>query len=286
MAIVKIVNAEGGSDARYDVSQMTPEERSQFDSEGRPLGADNPDQWVWTPGLPGARGGSSEYDMGGPGGGGGFSDAYVNQLRSLLQAQSTADLSNTRSAIQKALIGFGLTPEGFEDKLGALDEVTKSLIAQNTESGISYYARLMEQKKDALRSLVGRLNASGLSRSGAKGARMRRGQLDFDRLFQDSLSELLGQVGQLQSGYANNEQQRQIQLMQAMQNAANFWSGAGRSVAPAAAAPQASGEKLPRFSMTYNPTPSTYYNAQTGQTIGAQRRDSQGRAFGGGFSEY
>lgn len=109
MAIVKIVNWEGGSNARYDLNQMTPEERTHFDSEGRPLYAgapgDGPGQW--TPGLPGARGGSGPNDGGGDGGGGGgglppgAAAAIAQELALAKQAYDTAlaKITNQRQSL-------------------------------------------------------------------------------------------------------------------------------------------------------------------------------------------
>jgi hypothetical protein len=230
VAVIKTVNAEGGSDARYDVSKMTPEERTQFDSEGRPLGSNNPGQWEWTDGLPGARGGNSPNSMGGGGGGGGgmSPDAYFNQLKSMLQAQKQAEEASTKGMLQKLLIGFGMVPEGFEDKLGVLDDLTKNLIAQNTGSGISQYARMLEAKGDNTKALIGRLSHTGLRRSGTKGAKLRKGQLDYDRLLSDSLQEVLNSISGAYGNMANNEQARQMQLLQALQNSqGNYWSGSG-----------------------------------------------------------
>lgn len=232
MAIVKIVNAEGGSDARYDVSQMTAEERTRFDSEGRPLGADNPDQWTWTPGLPGARGGIDQYNQGGGGGGAG-AGAYANpQIQSLVQSQSAADRSATIEAIQQALIRFGLVPEGFKDPLGALDNLTRDLAQKNTNSGISLYARLLESRKDAITNLMSRLSASGLRRSGARGKKLRTGQLDFDRAFQDSLSQLMDMTGGLYKNFANNEYSRQMQLLQSIIQGTGYGGGGGGGGSP------------------------------------------------------
>lgn len=239
MAIIKTVNAEGGSDARYDVNRMTPEERTQFDSEGRPLGSNNPGQWEWTDGLPGARGGNSPNSMGGGGGGAASPGAYFEQLKSMMLAQKQAEEASTKGMLQKLLIGFGMVPEGFEDKLGVLDDLTKELIAKNTSSGISQYARLLEAKGDNTKALIGRLSNSGLRRSGTKGAKLRKGQLDYDRLLSDSLQEVLGQVSGAYGNMASNEQARQMQLLSALQNSqGNYWSGSGSSQQ---AAPQYSG---------------------------------------------
>ena len=234
MAIVKTQNWEGGSNARYDVSKMTAEERQNFDSEGRPLiggvPGDGPGQW--TDGLPGARGGSGPNDGGGGGGAGGMSpDAYFNQIKSMLQAQAQAEAAGTKSQLQKLLIGFGMVPEGFDDKLGVLDDLTKDLIAKNTSSGISQYARLLEAKGDNTKALIGRLSHTGLRRSGAKGAKLRKGQLDYDRLISDSLQEVLSQISGAYGNMATNEQARQMQLLQALQGSqGNYWSGAGSTV--------------------------------------------------------
>lgn len=187
----------------------------------------------WTPLPEGWSGGSNidpfEFGMspgsgGGGGGGGGSMDPWYNQFASLVKAQGAADLTNTRAAIQKALIGFGYLPGNYDDKLNAVDDVTKDLVKKNTESGISYYARMMDQKRDSLQNLIRRMSSSGLRRSGAKGAKMRKHQLDFDRQWQDSLSEILGQLGSAYNQYATNEGNRQMQLLQAMQNSQYYGS--------------------------------------------------------------
>lgn len=257
-----------GSNMRYYVGPGSGLQRlpngdwtdGQYTYDPNGLSRDRPDAPV--AGLPPANE-SESYDVytgqvkggGGGGAGGGLVGAgggpYVEQMRAMLKAQGTADLANTQAAIRKALIGFGIVPEGYEDKLGVLDDVTKSLIAKNQESGISYYARLLDQKKDNLRSLLGRLSNTGMRRSGTRGRKLRQGQLEFDRLFQDSLSELLGQVGNLYQGYAGNEQNRQMQLLQAMQSG-NVWSGAGSTVQ----APAPSGGGFTR----YDPGSQTTYS--------------------------
>lgn len=100
MAFVKIINWEGGSNARYDRSKMTPEEQRMFDDEGRPLFAgapgDGPGQW--TQGLPGARGGSGPGDMGGGGGGGG---SFAPNLGTYGYDVSKAKLAYDRAVARK-----------------------------------------------------------------------------------------------------------------------------------------------------------------------------------------
>lgn len=219
MAIVKTVNAEGGSDARYDVSQMTPEERANFDGEGRPLGVGFPEQDTWTPGLPGARGGTGPGDMGGGysgGGGGDPYDSYIQQLQSMLNSQSAGQSADTKAAIQQALISYGVVPQGFEDKFGALDDTTRALIQKNTDTGISGYARMLQDKEDAQRQMLAGLSAKGLRRSGAKGWLGRRAQLNWDRQSADATNALLSDIGGKTRAFADSEQQRKMQLLQAL----------------------------------------------------------------------
>lgn len=274
MAFVKIVNAEDGSDARYDVNAATPEERLQLDSEGRPLSDNLPDQWTWTPGLPGARGGTGPGGGGSVGGGGGgdlTASPYYQQYQSQIQAAQAADLSSMKSQLQQLLIQFGLVPEGFQDKYGALDDTIRQLIQKNTDTGVSQYARLLESKADAQRNAIQNLAARGLSRSGAKGYALRRGGLDFNRAQSDALSQVLGRANELQGGYASREMERQSGLAQLLAQLASTWSGSRYTPRPPQVSPPAppaavAPPSTPIFQQPYedaNP-----WNVFTGATIG------------------
>lgn len=180
---------------------------------------------------------------GGPGGGGGGGGPgpYYAQLESLYRAQGAAEAASMRSAIQQMLIGMGLVPEGFTDKFGALDDTTKALIQKNTDTGISTYARLLEQKREGMKSLINRLNARGLRRSGARGYGLRKNQLNADRNLSDVVSRLLGDVGGMYSQYTGNEYARQAALIAAaMNSSAGSWgstwnnpAGGGGGAGPA-----------------------------------------------------
>ena len=244
-----------GSNARYHVgpgsgmSQLPNGNWTdgvyEYDSNG--LSLNRPDSVQ--PGLPPANE-SESYDVytgavksggGGSAAGGsystgGSSDPYVQQIKSMLQAQSAGDAASTKAMLQKMLIGFGMVPEGFEDKLGVLDDLTKSLVAKNTETGISQYARLLQAKGDNTKALIGRLSATGMRRSGTRGAKLRKGQLEYDRLLSDSLNEVLDRIGAAYGNYTSGEQSRQMQMLAALQNSqGNYWSGAGSSQQQAAA---------------------------------------------------
>lgn len=173
---------------------------------------------------------AGNWTIGGGGGGGGggmsslFANPYYQQYQSQLQAQQAADLSDTKSQLQQLLIQFGMVPTGFKDSYGAIDDTIRNLIEQNTASGISQYARMMEGKDDVRRESLNRLGSRGLSRSGARGYRLRRNSLDFDRQFSDTLNSVLGNANALQSGYAGRELQRQQNLSQMLAQLSQQWS--------------------------------------------------------------
>jgi hypothetical protein len=270
MPAQKVVNYEDGSDARYDTSQMTPTGDGRltdgtyyYDSEGRPLDA-IPGGNEWTAGLPGARGGGSA-----PGGAGGgsalFGNPYYGQYQSAVQAEGAADLADTKAAIQQLLVQFGYIPGDYQDKLGSLDDTIRQLIAKNTESGISQYARMLEAKGDSLRETTSRHGASGLLRSGAKGHRLRRNQLDFDRNLSDQISALLANLNSAQGGYASRDRGRQMSLAQMLANISSTWrptSSSGWTSTPRQYAPP----PMPVFQSQAGPSP--YQPVQNGTYTG------------------
>jgi hypothetical protein len=174
------------------------------------------------------------YRLGGGGGGGGVggggpgSNPYYNQLASMYKAQSASEAASMRDQIRQMLVGLGLAPANFQDKFGALDPTTLALIQKNTDTGISTKARLDEQKGLGVKSLINRLNARGLRRSGARGYGLRKNQLDYDRNLSDVVSQMMQQVGGLYSNYTMNEYARQAALMNAaMAYASNTYQGGG-----------------------------------------------------------
>lgn len=193
---------------------------------GRP-GGNNGKGAPVTGGLPGTSPVTQTNNSGSPAPGGGVNvNPWYAQLESMYRAQGASEAANLRSSIQQMLIGYGLVPEGFQDKFGALDEVTRALIKKNTDTGISTLARLKEGQREGVKGLVNRLASRGLGRSGAKGYGLRKNQLGFDRNLADSLSQLMGQVGSMYGGYANNEYARQAALMNAYMQ---YYTGAGES---------------------------------------------------------
>lgn len=211
---------------------------------------------------------------------GGMPDAYYQQMASQLRAQGVADQSATRAAIQQALIGFGLVPEGFKDQLGALDDTTRALIQKNTDTGISGYARLLQAAKDAQTGAITKLGAQGLRRSGAKGYKLRRLQLAKDQAQQDAIAALLGDVGGKYSAYAQNEGNRQMQLLQNLfQSQYRPFSGPTSFAPPQA--PTMSRQQAANY-WTSNPGPTGYLpsgRAWYGGTNGLEASPFPGKAY-------
>jgi hypothetical protein len=178
---------------------------------------------------------------------------YYQQVLAAVNAGSTADAAARRGAIQQALIGFGLVPEGFQDKYGDIDALTRSLAEKNTTSGLSTRARLLQARSDAIRQFSRGLSARGLRRSGTKGYGLRRRQLEFDQGYSDALGKLLGYTGGLYSQFAGNEYQRQLALASALANASqNLGDYGPRPSPPSTSARSGDGDPYGnRFMNTY-----------------------------------
>ena len=159
-----------------------------------------------------------------PAGSNGLYDSAVNspwyqQALAATRSAEAADSAARRSAIQQALIQFGIVPEGFQDKYGDVDATTRSLATANTSSGISAFARLKQALADSQRDASRRLAAKGLRRSGARGYALRKNQLGYDQNYSDAVGKLLGYTSGLYSNYANNAYQRQMGLSGALGSA-------------------------------------------------------------------
>lgn len=236
----KIVNWEGGSDARYDTSEMSPvgdgryyDGTYYYDSDGRPLDA-IPGGNEWTPGLPGARGGTGPGDLGSGGGGGSYGGVDFQQIRAMIEAQRAAAAASRKESIRDALIAFGLVPEGFQDPYGDIDQTTRDLASANTTSGISAYARMREALSMAQRDSSRNLTARGLRRSGDRGYQINKNQLGFDRNYSDALNSLLGGAKNIYSNFAQGEYGRQMSLADSLRQSMQNWSPPPRINPPAA----------------------------------------------------
>lgn len=236
---VKVANkGTNGSDPRFSIAGLTKIDGNRyqdgagniFDDSGRMLSGN----WALladTPGLPPSNQ-SESYSIytsqapggGGSGGAGGssvLSNPYYQQVLAAINAANAADSASRRTGLQQALISFGLVPENFNDKYGDVDALTRSLAEKNTTSGLSTRARLLASLKENNRLGLRSLASRGLRRSGARGFKLRRNQLEFDQQHSDALGNLLGYAGNLYSQFAQNEYQRALQLASAAQYASS-----------------------------------------------------------------
>jgi hypothetical protein len=232
-----------------------------YDQDGRDLGG-RPK--VWIDGLPG----EDDNDEGGGGGSGGAltSSPYYRQYASQLEATRAADLSNTKSMLQQLLIQFGMVPEGFQDKYGALDDTIRALIQKNTDTGISGYARLKEARGLDTKSSLSNLARRGLMRSGAKGAVLRQSSLNNDRNLADALAAILGNANGLQSGFAGRDMERQNALAQFLTQLSSQYTPRGGSPYSTPPRPQLSEPQAPVYQSAAGPSP--YEPTSTGGTSG------------------
>ena len=230
-----------GQDARYSIAglqQVAPgiytDGVYQYDSNGLDLSGRPAEH------IPGLRGADENYVDGqvsyaGGGGGGDYggdllSSPYFQQALAAQKAQQAADESATKAKLRQMLIDTGLVPPGFTDKLGILDAATQQLIQQNTQSGISQIARLNEGYADQKRNDINSLASSGLLRSGAKGFKLRRSSLAFDRNKSDLLSGVSGAANDALSGLAQRSLQGQQSLAQFLASLAAQMQFNGRRV--------------------------------------------------------
>lgn len=268
----KVVNYEDGSDARYDTSQMTQVGDGRltdgtyfYDQNGLPLDA-IPGGNEWTPGLPGARGGTGPgggaVAAGGAGGNMLLASPWFQQAQAAVNAARAADEAYRRQAIEQMLIQFGVVPPGFTDPYGDITQTTRDLAQQNTASGISAAARLKQALADANRDTIQKLTARGLRRSGARGYGLRRNQLGYDQSYSDAVAKLLQGANAAYNSFAQNEYGRQMSLASALQSALNSMSFGGSYNSGGSSAPKTF--TPPSYTPSNNP-----WNDYTGNTIGS-----------------
>lgn len=182
---------------------------------------------------------------GGGGGGGGFdypaligSDALLGQQKTDLAAESAADAANRAANIQRTLIQWGIVPDfaasaaklGLDPRsLGFLQSDvtpgTRDLADKNTAEGLSIYARLQRQHKDAIRTIKNALAARGMAASGEMGAQLGDEAQQYKQQMTDSEQQLLQYIMGAISAFTGAERDRQRTLGQYMMDAAQRQAG-------------------------------------------------------------
>lgn len=228
MAFVKIVNAEDGSDARYDVNAATPEERRQLDSEGRPLSNNLPGQWEWTPGLPGARGGNSPGGGGGGGGGGGIPGGAIiaQQLALAKKAYETAlaRITNKRQTLGRES-GFTFDVDTETGVMRSMRVDPKSIYG--TFQILNRQQALRDESARSIAIERGLGAGGGLAAQLRSNAKYQAGQEDaqFSSTLIDQLSGLASD--QQEAKHAYDSAKYQAELEQLRLQMSQDWGGGG-----------------------------------------------------------
>lgn len=187
---------------------------------------------------------------GGGGGGGGFgggsfdysglinSDALLGQQKTDLAADSVSDASSRASAIQRALVQWGLIPDFFNsanklglnsDTLGYLKsdvtDRTRQLAEANTKEGLSLSARINKAHTDQIRAIKNALAARGMAGSGEMGYQLGEEAQQHKQGMTDAEQQTLGYITGAINAFAQAEKDRKRQLAEYMMAAAERQRG-------------------------------------------------------------
>lgn len=136
-------------------------------------------------------------------------DPYFAQIRDLLSAQSAADAANRDSQLGQAFINFGEAPEGYDNPVA-------DAAHNNPFSVLSVLQQAHEQN---LRAQRNQLAARGILQSGEYGYQLGQENKDYLQNQYEARQQLLDFINGVQSAFAQAEQNRNNQLVQAGQQA-------------------------------------------------------------------
>ena len=138
------------------------------------------------------------------------SDPQYIQGNMNLRAETDAGGTNSADALRRMLIQYGLVPEGFKDPYGWVNEQTKQLASQNTEAGLSTFARLKRAYDIATKRGSRELASRGMLQSGALTQQRGENDLLYRQQQSDAINGMLDQANQNRMSYA--EQMRQAEV--------------------------------------------------------------------------
>lgn len=136
-------------------------------------------------------------------------DPYFAQIRDMLSAQSQSEAAQNQSQLGQAFINFGETPQGY-------DPTVAGAASNNPYSTLAQMKQAHEQN---LRSERNQLAARGILQSGEHGYQMGQENNDYLQNQYQARTELLDFINGVQAAFAQNENNRQGQLVQAGQQA-------------------------------------------------------------------
>lgn len=134
------------------------------------------------------------------------SDPGYLQIKAALEASRVSAAAQRASDVQRALIDFGIVPEGFlsED----VSDLTRNLAQQSTSSGLSVAARLQKAHQDSVRNIQNNLAARGILQSGETGFQLGEQQLASAQAQHDATKQLLDYLAGVQAAFAQGEAER------------------------------------------------------------------------------
>lgn len=129
--------------------------------------------------------------------------AYVQGTQDL-RAQGDAYGAQSADAVRRAIIEYGMVPEGYQDPYGWVNDETRQLAAKNTAAGLSRFAQLQRAYQTAVKQGRRALAARGMLQSGALTQTLGEADLN-NRLNQyNALQGLLDTSNAQRFGYAQN----------------------------------------------------------------------------------
>lgn len=135
--------------------------------------------------------------------------AYIQGTQNI-RADVNAQGVNSADAVRRLLIQYGMVPQGFQDPYGWVDEQTKQLAGQNTEAGLSTFARLKRAYEMATKQGSRGLAARNMLPSGAQTQMRGENDLLYRQQQSDAINQMLEQANQSRSGYVDALRQAEI----------------------------------------------------------------------------
>jgi hypothetical protein len=158
------------------------------------------------------------------------SDPIFAQLRDALGAEGQVDAAGRRSAIQRALINFGLIPDFAKagvsgDALGFLqtdvDDLTRARANDMNNQGLSFMSRLNKANETSIADLKSELAARGILESGSTGYGLNQQAQTYKTSLFDAEQQLMDALMGFISDYTEGERTRKQRLIEGESDAAD-----------------------------------------------------------------
>ncbi len=136
-------------------------------------------------------------------------DPYFAQIRDMISAQSQAEGAQNTSQLGQAFINFGETPEGYDP----------TVAGAASNNPFSTLAQLNQAHEQNLRSSRNELASRGILQSGEYGHQLGNENRDYGQAQFEARQGLLDYINGVQAAFAQHENERNRQLIDAGQQA-------------------------------------------------------------------